>query len=233
MIETKALVKTIGDKMILRGINLSIKKGETVAILGPNGAGKSTVLKILGGLIKPTSGEIKINGLDLKKDSYDSKRKIGFLAHNSFLYDHLTPLENLKFFGKLYGVANIEERAMKLIDEVGLRVFTHDPVQSFSRGMIQRIAIARAIIHEPEILLFDEPHTGLDQQAIKILNDVIIRMKQEGSTILMVTHDFGQAIETCDRFIIIKNGKVVNDIENIDKNLDAITQKYTEQVASV
>lgn len=233
MIETKALVKTIGDKMILRGINLSIKKGETVAILGPNGAGKSTVLKILGGLIKPTSGEIKINGLDLKKDSYDSKRKIGFLAHNSFLYDHLTPLENLKFFGKLYGVVNIEERAKKLIDEVGLSVFTHDPVQSFSRGMIQRIAIARAIIHEPEILLFDEPHTGLDQQAIKILNDVIIRMKQEGSTILMVTHDFGQAIETCDRFIIIKNGKVVDDLQNIDKNLDAITQKYAEQVASV
>lgn len=233
MIETKALVKTIGDKMILRGINLSIKKGETVAILGPNGAGKSTVLKILGGLIKLTSGEVKINGLDLKKDSYDSKRKIGFLAHNSFLYDHLTPLENLKFFGKLYGVVNIEERAKKLIDEVGLSVFTHDPVQSFSRGMIQRIAIARAIIHEPEILLFDEPHTGLDQQAIKILNDVIIRMKQEGSTILMVTHDFGQAIETCDRFIIIKNGKVVGDLENIDKNLDAITQKYMEQVASV
>ncbi|WNF37113.1 heme ABC exporter ATP-binding protein CcmA [Bacillaceae bacterium IKA-2] len=233
MIETKALVKTIGDKMILRGINLSIKKGETVAILGPNGAGKSTVLKILGGLIKPTSGEIKINGVDFKKDSYDSKRKIGFLAHNSFLYDHLTPLENLKFFGKLYGVVNIEERAKKLIDEVGLSVFTHDPVQSFSRGMIQRIAIARAIIHEPEILLFDEPHTGLDQQAIKILNNVINRMKQEKSTILMVTHDFGQAIETCDRFIIIKNGKVVGDLENIDKNLDAITQKYMEQVASV
>lgn len=233
MIETKALVKTIGDKMILRGINLSIKKGETVAILGPNGAGKSTVLKILAGLIKPTSGEIKIDGLDLKKDSYDSKRKIGFLAHNSFLYDHLTPLENLKFFGKLYGVANIEERAKKLIDEVGLSVFTHDLVQSFSRGMIQRIAIARAIIHEPEILLFDEPHTGLDQQAIKILNDVIIRMKQEGSTILMVTHDFRQAIETCDRFIIIKNGKVVDTLENIDKNLAAITQKYTEQVASI
>lgn len=233
MIETKALIKTIGDKVILRGINLSIKKGETVAILGPNGAGKSTVLKILGGLIKPTSGEIKINGLDMKKDSYESKKKIGFLAHNSFLYDHLTPLENLIFFGKLYGVENVEERAKQLIEEVGLSFFTHDPVQSFSRGMIQRIAIARAIIHQPEILLFDEPHTGLDQQAIKLLNDVIIRMKQEGSTILMVTHDFGQAIETCDRFIIIKNGKVVEDIENIEKNLEAITDKYMEQVASV
>jgi heme exporter protein A len=233
MIETKGLVKTIGDKMILRGINLSIKKGETVAILGPNGAGKSTVLKILGGLIKATSGEVKINGLDLKKDSYDVKRKIGFLAHNSFLYDHLTPLENLKFFGKLYGVENVEERAKQLIDEVGLSFFTHDPVRSFSRGMMQRIAIARAIIHDPEILLFDEPHTGLDQQAIQLLNNVILRMRQEGSTILMVTHDFQQAIETCDRFIIIKNGKVVDDLQNVERNLATITEKYMEQVSGL
>lgn len=232
MIETNGLIKTIGDKMILRGINLSIKKGETVAILGPNGAGKSTVLKILGGLIKSTSGEVKINGLDLKKDSYDIKKKLGFLAHNSFLYDHLTPLENLKFFGKLYGVKNVEERAKELIAEVGLKVFTHDPVRSFSRGMIQRIAIARAIIHQPEILLFDEPHTGLDQQAIKLLNDVIMRMRKEGSTIIMVTHDFQQAVETCDRFIIIKNGRVVDDLQNIEKNIDVITEKYMEQVAS-
>ncbi|OIJ16237.1 heme ABC exporter, ATP-binding protein CcmA [Anaerobacillus arseniciselenatis] len=233
MIETKGLVKTIGDKMILRGINLSIKKGETVAILGPNGAGKSTVLKILGGLIKASSGEVKVNGLDLKKDSYDVKRKIGFLAHNSFLYDHLTPLENLKFFGKLYGVENVEERAKQLIDEVGLSFFTHDPVRSFSRGMMQRIAIARAIIHQPEILLFDEPHTGLDQQAIKLLNDVILRMRDEGSTILMVTHDFQQAIETCDRFIIIKNGKIVDDLQNVERNIDTITEKYMEQVSGL
>ncbi|OIJ20402.1 heme ABC exporter, ATP-binding protein CcmA [Anaerobacillus alkalidiazotrophicus] len=233
MIETKGLIKTIGDKMILRGINLSIEKGETVAILGPNGAGKSTVLKILGGLVKASSGEVKIAGLDLKKGSYDSKRKIGFLAHNSFLYDHLSPLENLKFFGKLYGVQDVENRAKQLIDEVGLSFFMHDPVRSFSRGMIQRIAIARAIIHDPEILLFDEPHTGLDQQAIQLLNKVILRMKQEGATIIMVTHDFGQALETCDRFVIIKNGKVVDDLQNIEKNLDAITEKYMEQVASL
>lgn len=231
MIETRGLVKTIGDKMILRGLNLTINRGETVAILGPNGAGKSTVLKILGGLIKASSGEVKIDGLDLKKDSYEIKRKIGFLAHNSFLYDHLTPLENLKFFAKLYGVDNVEDRAKELINDVGLSFFMHDPVRSFSRGMIQRIAIARAIIHKPEILLFDEPHTGLDQQAIKLLNDVILKMKAEGSTILMVTHDFQQAIETCDRFIIIKNGKIVDDLKNIEKNVVVITEKYMEQVA--
>lgn len=232
MIETKGLIKTIGDKMILRGVNFTVKKGETVAILGPNGAGKSTVLKILGGLMKASSGEITIDGLDFKKNIHEIKRKIGFLAHNSFLYDHLTPLENLKYYGKLYGVNDVEKRAEQLIKEVGLSFFTHEPVRSFSRGMIQRIAIARAIIHQPEILLFDEPHTGLDQQAIKLLNDVILRMKQEGATILMVTHDFQQAIETCDRFLIIKNGKIVDDLQNVEKNLTMITEKYMEQVAS-
>ncbi|MFN7253322.1 MAG: heme ABC exporter ATP-binding protein CcmA [Anaerobacillus sp.] len=233
MIETKGLIKTIGDKMVLRGINLSIKKGESVAILGPNGAGKSTILKIISGLIKATSGEVLIDGITLKRDSYDQKRKIGFLAHNSFLYDHLTPLENLIFFGKLYGVENVEEKAKQLVADVGLSFFIHDPIRSFSRGMLQRIAIARAIIHDPEILLFDEPHTGLDQHAIKLLNEVIMNMKAKGSTIVMVTHDFHQAVETCDRVIIFKNGKLVEDISNVANNLELVNAKYTEQVTSL
>jgi heme exporter protein A len=232
MIQTKGLIKTIGDKMILRGINLSIKKGESVAILGPNGAGKSTILKIIAGLIKATDGEIKIDGMDFKKDSYEMKQKIGFLAHNSFLYDHLTPLENLKFFGKLYGVKDVETKAKQLVDEVGLGFFIHDPIRSFSRGMLQRIAIARAIIHDPEILLFDEPHTGLDQQAIKILNQVILKMKANGSTVIMVTHDFQQAVETCDRVLIFRNGKLVEDISNVAKDLEFVNERYAEQVAS-
>lgn len=233
MIETKGLIKTIGDKMILRGINLSIKKGETVAILGPNGAGKSTILKIIAGLIKATSGEVIIDGKNFKKDSYEIKRKIGFLSHNSFLYDHLTPLENLKFFGKLYGVQDVEKKAKQLVNEVGLSFFIHDPVRSFSRGMLQRIAIARAIIHDPEILLFDEPHTGLDQHAIKLLNDVILKMKANGSTIIMVTHDFHQAVQTCDRVIIFKNGRLIEDFNNVANNLEFVTAKYTEQVAGL
>ncbi|RXJ01125.1 heme ABC exporter ATP-binding protein CcmA [Anaerobacillus alkaliphilus] len=231
MIETKGLIKTIGDKVILRGVNLTIKKGESVAILGPNGAGKSTILKIIAGLMKATSGDVYIDGLNFKKDSYEMKKRIGFLAHNSFLYDHLTPLENLKFFGKLYGVSNIEEKAKELVNEVGLGFFIHDPVRSFSRGMLQRIAIARAIIHDPEILLFDEPHTGLDQEAIKLLNEVILKMKANGSTVIMVTHDFQQAVQTCDRVIIFRNGKIVEDLDNVKNNLALVTARYTEQVA--
>lgn len=233
MIEIKKLTKQADNKLILRGVDLSIKKGETVAILGPNGAGKSTLLKVLATLIKPTSGLIKINGLDLKKNHLAIKNLLGYLPHSSLLYDHYSPLENLVFFGNIYGVDNVEQRAIKLVKEVGLSFFLNEPVKNFSRGMIQRIAIARAIIHDPEILLLDEPHTGLDQGAISILNNVILSMKEKGATTLMVTHDFKQAAEICDRIIIIKNGKIVDDFKIENRNLGFVSEKYELQVEGV
>lgn len=233
MIEIKKLTKQADNKLILRGIDLSIKKGETVAILGPNGAGKSTLLKVLATLIKPTSGMVKINSLDLKKDHIEIKKVLGYLPHSSLLYDHYSPLENLVFFGNVYGVKNVEEKAMKLVKEVGLSFFLNEPVKNFSRGMIQRIAIARAIIHDPEVLLLDEPHTGLDQGAISILNNVILSMRERGATTLMVTHDFKQAAEICDRIIILKNGKIVDDFKMEKHNLGYVSEKYELQVEGV
>jgi heme exporter protein A len=233
MIEIKKLTKQADNKLILRGIDLSIEKGETVAILGPNGAGKSTLLKVLATLIKPSSGLVKINGLDLKKSHLEIKKLFGYLPHSSLLYDHYSPLENLVFFGKLYGVTNAEERAIELVKEVGLSFFLNEPVKNFSRGMIQRIAIARSIVHEPELLLLDEPHTGLDQGAISILNNVILSMKAKGTTTLMVTHDFKQAAEICDRIIIIKNGKLVDDFKIEDRALNLVSEKYQLQVEGV
>jgi heme exporter protein A len=233
MIEIKKLTKQADDKLILRGVDLSIKKGETIAILGPNGAGKSTLLKVLANLIKPTSGIVKINGMDLKKDHMKIKKMLGYLPHSSLLYDHYSPLENLVFFGNIYGVKNVEERAIELVKEVGLSFFLNEPVKNFSRGMIQRIAIARAIVHEPEVLLLDEPHTGLDQGAISILNNVILSMKEKGTTTLMVTHDFKQAAEICDRIIIVKNGKIVDDFKIEDQSLTVVSEKYELQVEGV
>ncbi|MEH6906581.1 MULTISPECIES: ABC transporter ATP-binding protein [Neobacillus] len=233
MIEIKKLTKQADNKLILRGVDLSIKKGETVAILGPNGAGKSTLLKVLATLIKPTSGVIKINGMDLKKNHIEIKKIMGYLPHSSLLYDHYTPLENLIFFGNIYGVKNVEQRAIALVKEVGLSFFLNEPVKNFSRGMIQRIAIARAIVHEPEILLLDEPHTGLDQGAIVILNNVILSMKAKGTTTLMVTHDFKQAAEICDRIIIVKNGKIVDDFRIENHNLGFVSEKYEQLVEGV
>lgn len=233
MIEIKKLTKQADDKLILRGVDLSIKKGETIAILGPNGAGKSTLLKVLANLIKPTSGIVKINGMDLKKDHMKIKKMLGYLPHSSLLYDHYSPLENLVFFGNIYGVKNVEERAIELVKEVGLSFFLNEPVKNFSRGMIQRIAIARAIVHEPEVLLLDEPHTGLDQGAISILNNVILSMKEKGTTTLIVTHDFKQAAEICDRIIIVKNGKIVDDFKIEDQSLTVVSEKYELQVEGV
>jgi heme exporter protein A len=233
LIETKQLIKRVGDKVILRGVNLSIKQGQTVAILGPNGAGKSTILKVLATLIKPTSGEVLINKKDLKKNLVDIRSLIGYLPHSSLLYDHFTPLENLVLYGKLYGVKNVEQRAKELIDKVGLSFFIHEPVKSFSRGMIQRVAIARSIIHQPQILLLDEPHTGLDQQAIAILNKVILEMKDFGATTIMVTHDFKQAAEICDRIIIVKNGKIVDDFMLAGNNLDIVFEQYAKHTEGV
>ena len=233
MIDIKKLTKQADNKLILRGIDLSIKKGETVAILGPNGAGKSTLLKVLATLIKPTSGLVKINGLDLKKDHIEIKKTLGYLPHSSLLYDHYSPLENLVFFGNIYGVKNVEEKAIQLVKEVGLSFFLNEPVKNFSRGMIQRIAIARAIVHDPEVLLLDEPHTGLDQGAITILNNVILSMKDRGATTLMVTHDFKQAAEICDRIIIVKNGKIVDDFKMERHNLGYVSEKYEIQVEGV
>ena len=233
MIEIKKLTKQADNKLILRGIDLSITQGETVAILGPNGAGKSTLLKVLATLIKPTSGLVKINGLDLKKDHIEVKKMFGYLPHSSLLYDHYTPIENLVFFGNLYGVKDVEDRARKLVNEVGLSFFINEPVKNFSRGMIQRIAIARAIIHEPKIMLLDEPHTGLDQGAISILNNVVLSMKEKGCTTLMVTHDFKQAAEICDRIIIVKNGKVADDFKIDSQSLSLVSEKYQVLVEGV
>jgi heme exporter protein A len=227
MIETKQLIKRVGDKVILRGVNLSIKQGQTVAILGPNGAGKSTILKVIATLLKPSSGEVLINNMEIKKHALEVKSLIGYLPHASLLYDHFTPLENLVLFGKLYGIKDVEKRAKELIEKVGLSFFLHEPVKSFSRGMVQRVAIARAIIHDPRILLLDEPHTGLDQQAIAILNKVILEMKSQGTTTVMVTHDFKQAAEICDRIIIIKNGKIADDFLLEDNNLDFVFDQYS------
>lgn len=233
MIEIEKLTKQADNKLILRGVDLSIKQGETVAILGPNGAGKSTLLKVLATLIKPTSGLVKINGLNLKKDHIEVKKLFGYLPHSSLLYDHYTPLENLLFFGELYGVKDVENRARQLVKEVGLSFFINEPVKNFSRGMIQRIAIARAIIHEPKIMLLDEPHTGLDQGAITILNNVVLSMKEKGCTTLMVTHDFKQAAEICDRIIIVKNGKIADDFSINNKSLGLVSEKYQVLVEGV
>lgn len=211
MIETKNIVKLLGERYILRGVDVSIKCGESIALLGANGAGKSTWLKIVAGLLKPTDGEVIINDKAHSSDDYGRQRLIGFLGHKSFLYDALTPVENLHFYAKLYQMDSPEERIDQLIDDVGLTLFKNERVHTFSRGMIQRLAIARTILHNPKILLLDEPYTGLDQQSIKMFNHIVNQLRKQDTTIVIVTHDFEHIHDVCDRIVMLEKGKVATD----------------------
>jgi heme exporter protein A len=226
MIETRQITKSLGDKLVLRGVDLSVKRGEAVALLGSNGAGKSTWLKIAAGLLQPTSGEVVINSQVMKKEDYTNRKLIGYLGHRSFLYEAFTSIENLQFFARLYNIANPDERINHLIDAVGLSFFKHEPVRLFSRGMIQRLAIARSLLHDPEILLLDEPHTGLDQQGVAFLNELLLKLKTIGVTLIMVTHDFYQINGVCDRAVVLKKGEISQDENIVGRPVEWIQTLY-------
>ncbi|WNF22147.1 heme ABC exporter ATP-binding protein CcmA [Mesobacillus jeotgali] len=210
MLELRKMTKMLGDKLVLRNITLSLEKGEILAVIGPNGAGKSTFFKCTVGLLQPTSGEIFLDGELVKKNSPQVKQRIGFLGHESFLYNNLSPLENLKFYGKLYKVKNLESKSNALLKEVGLHLFRDMPIRSFSRGMMQRLAIARVLLPEPDILMLDEPHTGLDQEAVALLNSIIKSKRDSGTSILIISHDFEQVHALADRAAVLKKGKIVS-----------------------
>ncbi|RSD27826.1 heme ABC exporter ATP-binding protein CcmA [Mesobacillus subterraneus] len=210
MLELRNMTKTLGDKLVLRNITLTLEKGEILAVIGPNGAGKSTFFKCTVGLLQPTSGEIYLNGKLVKKNSAEMKQRIGFLGHESFLYNNLSPLENLKFYGKLYKVKDLETKANELLKEVGLYLFRDIPIRSFSRGMMQRLAIARVLLPDPEILMLDEPHTGLDQEAVALLNTIILKKRESGTSILIISHDFEQVQALADRAAVLRKGKIVS-----------------------
>lgn len=231
MLELKKMTKMLGDKLILRNITLSLKEGETLAVVGPNGAGKSTFFKCTVGLLQPSGGEIILDGEVIKKKSAAIKQKIGFLGHESFLYNNLTPLENLRFYGKLYKVKDIDRKSIELLKEVGLYLFRDVPIRSFSRGMMQRLAIARVLLAEPKILMLDEPHTGLDQEAVALLNRIIKEKQNAGTSILIISHDFEQVHTLADRVAILKKGKIVDTIQlNGDMGLAEMKNWYEKVV---
>jgi heme exporter protein A len=209
MLVAENISKKIGSKTILHDINLNIAKGEFVTVFGPNGAGKTTLLKILSMLMKPSKGSLFINGSNTKEESTKTRSQIGVISHQTFLYDNLTAYENLEFYGRMYGVKNLKERIFDILNEVGLEFSLNDPVRTFSRGMQQRLAIARATIHQPEILFLDEPYTGLDQQAIEILNSVLHKFNIKDRTVFMITHNFEQGLDLSDKVLIISKGRIV------------------------
>ncbi len=208
MIEVKKLVKRFGLKTILRGLDFSVEPGEFVALLGPNGAGKTTFLRILATLSRPSLGNVKIAGHHLPNEAAQVRSKLGVVSHMPLLYPDLTAEENLRFYGRMYGIGEMEARITEVLEMVGLENRRKDLVRTFSRGMQQRLAIGRAVIHDPEVMLFDEPYTGLDQDASEMLDDVLRTVAAEGRTVVMTSHDLARAEELATRFDILSRGVI-------------------------
>ena len=206
-VDVKNLAKQFGRRTVLSGIEFSLDKGDFFLILGPNGAGKTTLLRILATLLSPSSGEVVIDGFNLTNESTEIRKRIGFLSHSHLLYRDLTTYKNLRFYGEMYGVADLDARIDELLDRVELNHRRFDVVRSFSRGMLQRLSIARAILHKPEIIFLDEPQTGLDSHAVDILDGFIDELKSD-HTFVMVTHNAERGLNLANKAMILSSGKM-------------------------
>ncbi len=224
------LSKTFGNQFALRNVSFQLPAGEFLTIFGPNGAGKTTLIRILSTLSKPSSGKAKIGNHSLPTESEAIRRQIGVIAHQTFLYEDLTADENLRFYGKLYGVRDLDARIESIISEVGLGLRRRDRVRTFSRGMQQRLSIARAMIHDPQFLFLDEPYTGLDQHASEMLSGWLKRVRSSNRTTLMVTHDLERGLEMADRVAILNHGKIVFDERQSAIDPKSFRQMYYELV---
>lgn len=209
IVTLKNVFKIYGHVTALKNISFDINKGDFISIFGANGAGKSTLLKILSNQTRPTKGEIFYSSIPAKKlqDSY--RKKFGVISHQPFVYENLSALENLIFYGNLYGVKKAEKRAIELLKRVDLYSRRNDLIRTFSRGMLQRVSIARALVHNPEMIFLDEPYTGLDSVASLSLTNILKEQLEGNKTILMVTHDLKIGIDLSSKVIILNKGQIV------------------------
>ena len=201
-----------------------------VTIFGPNGAGKTTLIKILATLLKPTSGKLEIQGTDAISDALDVRRALGVVIHESLAYPSFSPYENLKFFGQMYGIKQLEHRATTLLTEVGLQRFLHEPLRIFSRGMTQRFMIARALLHAPSVLLLDEPFSGLDASARQFVLDRIAREQQKGTGIVITTHNTELGYLVGTRFLFMINGELEEVAQKDEITAGTLLLTYEERL---
>jgi len=212
MIEIKNLTKKFGNTTILDDISLEVKKGEILGFLGPNGAGKSTTMKIITSFWTPTSGSVLIDGVNITQDTLVSRAKIGYLPETVPLYEDMRVYEYLKFIAEVRGIAKdkIRERIKEVVSDCGLSKVIRKPIEELSKGYRQRVGLAQAIMHKPDILILDEPTTGLDPNQITEIRDLIKKIGKE-KTVIFSTHILGEVSATCDRVVIINNGKIVGE----------------------
>ncbi|HYS04503.1 MAG TPA: ABC transporter ATP-binding protein [Candidatus Dormibacteraeota bacterium] len=212
VVETRGLAKRYGPLAALDGIDLSVPAGQTIVLLGANGAGKSTLLRLLATLTRPSGGRLRLFGEEVvPSDAGRLRSRIGFLSHQTFLYEHLTGLENLLFYARLYGLPDPGRAAREAIDAARLSDRQEDRVGVYSRGMQQRLAIARSLLHGPEMVLLDEPFTGLDRESSARLEERLRQLRSAGRTCVMATHDLEQGLRVADRVLVLRHGRLELD----------------------
>jgi len=224
LLEVDRLRKDYGGPPVLRAVSFSMRGGEGLILLGPNGAGKSTLLRIVAGIHRPSEGRILFEGKRASFRDPDLRKRVGFVSHETFLYDALTAEENLRFFARLHGMGG-ESEAARGLNEAGLASFASAAVGSFSRGMAQRLTLARARLHAPSLLLLDEPFTGLDPLAAADLERSLIDFRKAGGAFLMATHDLSHAVGLAERLLIMRRGQLVHE-----EPMEGLTQSHLEAV---
>lgn len=230
MIEVRKLIKRFGLKTVLRGLDFRVEPGEFVALLGPNGAGKTTFLRILASLSRPSMGEVKIAGYNLPSQAAAVRRRLGVVSHLPLLYGDLTAEENLRFYGRMYAIPDLELRVAEVLELVGLSARRRDLVRTYSRGMQQRLAIGRAVLHDPDVVLFDEPHTGLDQDASAMLDGVLRRVAAEGRTVVMTSHDLARIADLASRFDVLSRGVVASSVRRSEIDPNQLLAFYRQTI---
>lgn len=230
MIEAINVTKAFGLRPVLRGVNLTVEPGEFLTLFGPNGAGKTTFLRILSTLSRPTTGQVRVGGYVLPQQATAVRAILGVVSHQPLLYGDLSAEENLAFYGRMYGIPpeEREARIAEVTEAVGLEKRRADLVRTFSRGMQQRLAIARAILHDPPVLLLDEPYTGLDQDAAATLDRALREVALRGRTVVMTTHDLARGISMADRVAILSKGKIAYDVPSGDMNVVSFAEIYAD-----
>lgn len=228
-IETKRLTKVFGDRKALDKVSIEVPEGAFLSIFGPNGAGKTTLVRTLATLSRATSGTALVAGFDAKEEPDKVREHIGLISHNPMLYPDLTAMENLMFTAQLYGVVNAEERVRELLRAVELDHRRFDVVRTFSRGMTQRLSIARALMNDPDVVFLDEPYAGLDPHAVEIF-DGLIEQLRDGRTFIMVSHDLQKGFDVCTHALVLARGRVVSYAPKEDIDFEQFRQLYRETV---
>ncbi len=232
VIEAENVHKTFAWTPVLQGVSCRVRAGEIVCLFGPNGAGKTTLLRVLATLLQPSAGHLRLFGQ--VPTAAAVRRRLGFLGHESFLYPDLTPVENLTFYSRAYQLTNAAERTEKVLEQVGLQQWRDTQVRIFSRGMEQRLSLARTLLHDPDLFLLDEPYAGLDARGITTLQSVLVTAKDRGKTVVLTTHDFALGLDIASRALILHRGRIVWESTAplpAAQEFSTIYQQYTQPSA--